>query len=159
MQYYVANPDRYGRFGHQSFSMLTAWAIAAMLDQRFIPLPYLYFAINYNKYINFGNSRFSKSTSLPQCCVYHLDGNQSIDKAGNNRLDLSTAQGINTLLVQLSNLQELEAKSEANSIIFLPFDQDLGLLGKLIKANKSDIERIFHFNGLIQKILKITFKP
>jgi len=143
---FVANPDRYGRFGHQSFSMLTAWALAVLLKERFIPLPYLYFAYHFNKFVDFSRSRYATLKIESNVQFFHLPGSQVQDVAGNNRLDLSTTSGLLHMIDQISQCQQ-NTRAET-MVAFLPFDQDIGKLSRLIEREKDDLRRIFHLNGL-----------
>lgn len=146
---FIANPDRYGRFGHQSFSMLTAWALAAILDKKFVPLQYLYFERHFNSFVDFGRSKYSTSQSMRPVRFSHIRGASIPDQYVNNRLPVNSTDGLISLLDQISEIEQDSADVEICA--FLPFDQNIGILGKIIDKNRDDLRRIFHFDQLFMQ--------
>lgn len=143
---FIANPDRYGRFGHQSFSMLTAWALAAILKKKFVPLHYLYFAQHFNPFVDFGKSKYSTKQSIRPVKFCHIKGASNPDQYGNNKLALDSVQGLLSLIDEISRIEE--DSDGLDVCAFLPFDQNIGLMSRVIDQRRDDLRKIFHFNVL-----------
>jgi hypothetical protein len=142
---FVAQPDRYGRFGHQTFAMLSAVLLAHYCDEYFLPLRYEYFAHRFNNVVDYGASERS---------LVHLSGSVRFtrldipvyDQHGNTKLDLSDPCQFGELLNQINRIRNT---NDDYVQLLLPFDQFPGhLLRHYNKQIKYDMQRVF--NGLIQ---------
>lgn len=117
---FLAEPDRYGRFGHQSFSQLTAWSLAHRLKAAFIPIGYRFFAEQHNSHVNYSKS--SRAVlQLPGSTYHRLVGAEN-DKHGNTKYDLWNSCQVATFFLELNDIASLPG----SHIVHLPFDQTPG---------------------------------
>lgn len=137
---FVAQPDRYGRFGHQTFSLLTPLLLAHYLDELFLPLKYEYFACKYNDVIDFSVSR--KAASIVEGKVHFSRINRNpIDEHGNTKYDLSCASDFGELMKIVVATKEHMCDYV---YLLLPFDQFPGHLLRLESSViRSDIKTVF----------------
>ena len=125
MKYLICSPDRYGRFGHQSFSIMGPWLIAATFDCRLIKPQYMYFCNKWNQYTNWSKSRYV-ADKIPVKIdeIKSITSQLSKDNI-NNKFNLVKVAGIKQIRSQIFD-------TTLNSIISLPFDQTGGSLTKLL---------------------------
>ena len=64
----VANPDRYARLGHQTFSILSGLVIAHITGLKLLSPRYMYFSEKWNSYID-----WQKSTVVTKSLPNALD--------------------------------------------------------------------------------------
>lgn len=120
----ICNPDRYGRFGHQSFSIIGPLLIAYITGSRLALPRYMYFAEKYNTIVDWRKSALV-CTDLPkQSNIVYLE-NKVPDSVGNRKWALDS-------LESLQDLIQVIAELPSNTLAFLPFDQSTGLLEKLL---------------------------
>ena len=133
MIYFDAEPDRYGRFGHQTFRLLTAVLAAEAFDGFFIPQTFRYFAYNGNTLIDFSRHPRCKDY-IPGCKIVFVS--QEIDSVGNDKFDLSRIDCFGELVHIISSYKQCSS----NYLVKLPFDQEPGLLLKYLYC-KDNISR------------------
>lgn len=134
---FVAQPDRYGRCGHQSFSTLTSYALAICFEGQFAPISCQHFAINFNKAVNFKNSSYAWTGARKAVRNIEL-----FSKHGDRYLRFQTndAAGVRELVGQI--IEHLNSSDESESILFiLPFDQPIGLLSRFLTREKDDLHK------------------
>ena len=142
MKYLVPSPDRYGRFGHQTHSIISALLLAYISGNKVVRPKYMYFAEKWNGVIDWGKSRFSTSKILASPIhIRYLQFRAKPDEHGNTKDNFKNAKAIKEALDLINN-------SDDNSLIFLPFDQSTGILKKLL--NHQVIKQDF-LNTLINK--------
>lgn len=136
----VACPDRYGRFAHQTFSLLSAWSVAHALGCYFIPVKYAYFANKFNDHVSFEDSALARSQFTGEILHQSLPG-VTPDSYGNTKYDLlDKEQSISFI----SDLAKAGSYSADSVILHLPFDQHPGrFLKNLTPAMADDLTRIF----------------
>lgn len=151
---FVAQPDRYGRFGHQTFTMLTPLLLAHYLDELFIPIGYEYFAYKYNEAIDFSASK--KAVRLVEGKIeFRRISREPIDVNGNTKYDLSSACDLGELITVV---KEAKASKVDYMTLLLPFDQFPGrLLGLVNPEIRRDISSIF--NKLLRKDINHNGRP
>lgn len=137
---FLSEPDRYGRFGHQSFSLLTSWLFAHRFNCHFLPNQYSYFASKYNDYVDFSSS--SRSTSIIPSNTRYLRLEGSLpDHVGNTKFNLEDSKSIQSFLL---SLQSARRTSKEPICLQLPFDQTAGVFFTSINASMhSDLRQIF----------------
>ena len=59
MKYLIASPDRYGRFGHQTHSILSAILLSYLSGNKTITPKYMFFAEKWNDYVNWSKSKYA----------------------------------------------------------------------------------------------------
>jgi len=138
---FKAQPDRYGRFGHQTFSLLAAWCFANRFNARFIPTQYAYFAIQYNSYVNFCDSKaaykYNPQDPILDFCT--LQGSVP-DPNGNNKYNLQHPIETGFFLEELASL----SSKNHTVLVELPFDQTPGkFILNIPKYIHSDLVNIF----------------
>jgi len=140
---FTAQPDRYGRFGHQTFSMLSAVLLAHYLDEYFLPLNYEYFAYRFNRVVDFSASERALSYVKGAVRFTRLDL-PARDENGNTKLDLSKSAELGELLEKINLLQ---GGNDDYVQVLLPFDQ---FPGHLLRHYNRDINIDMHriFSGL-----------
>ncbi len=122
--YLVVSPDRYGRFGHQTLSILAGIYCAYRFGFRVILPKYMYFAEHWNDLVNWSLCELvdeyidlSKRPNLGLRVIYL--GTDYTDEHGNNKYDLSSP-------IEYGYFCEALQKAKATpSIVFMPFDQQL----------------------------------
>ena len=131
MGFILASPDRYGRFAHQSASILSGILISHITGHKMLLPRYMYFCDKWNPYVNWSKSQYVASSmdKLSHADIQYLESSTS-DGVGNRKWDLSKSKN---LLEMLSRLVTFDY----DSIIALPFDQQPGILFKLL--NKPDV--------------------
>ena len=143
---FVANPDSYGRLGHQSMRILTSLLLAELYNGFFIPLKYSYFSAHHNNNIDFGSSSRAYTGSQNGSISYTELAGKELDQHGNNKYDLLNMEDINECFSSIDNC--LKFGNSKYQLIRLPFDQHPGRLlsiGKRISSK--ELEGIFHFRS------------
>lgn len=139
MKYLIPSPDRYGRFGHQTHSILSALFLAYITDNKVVRPKYMYFAEKWNGVIDWSKSKFSTSKILESPIhIRYLQFRTKPDEYGNTKGNFENAKAIKEAL-------DLINSSDDNSLIFLPFDQSTGILAKLFNYReiKQDFLNLF----------------
>jgi hypothetical protein len=142
-KYLLASPDRYGRFGHQTTSLLAALLLAHVTNTRLIKPRYMYFCDKWNAYSDYSRS-VKVSSYIPSGLKLLYLEKETSDSYGNRKWDLSSKDELTDILNRLHLASD-------NSLIFLPFDQSPGLLLKLLNKEhvRKDVRRIFTFPDVL----------
>jgi len=137
---FFSQPDRYGRLGHQTFSILTSWLLAKKLGQVFIPIRYAYFADIFNQYVNFSDSEYAV-TNLPRGTSLFSIETDDVDKYGNRKFNFDSPEGFGYFL---DKLYAVSISKSCNRLIVLPFDQQPGILMRSLgDRDYEDLRRVF----------------
>ncbi|WP_186571079.1 hypothetical protein [Synechococcus sp. PROS-U-1] len=137
---FLAEPDRYGRFGHQSFSLLSAWALAHRYNCEFLPTKYSYFAYRHNDHVDFSRSIKAFGQSSNDIERYEELKGKNHDENGNTKYNLSDISDISKFETEIEKISRKQGKS----LVKLPFDQTPGsLIWRMNNAMKDDIRNIF----------------
>jgi hypothetical protein len=131
MLIFEAEPDPYGRFGHQFYRVITALLLAEVTGNSFIPSRFKYFANNINSLLDF--SKHPKaSLELPALHVRFLS-NSIHDIYGNDKFDFSSIslQDIIGLVTSIGL-----TGGATNVLVKLPFDQEPGVLLRELYLNE-----------------------
>jgi len=142
----IPQPDCYGRFAHQAFSILAGWSIAHKIGCFFLPRPFTYFSSNFNQYVDFSVSSRSAYVFEGKSFYRRMSG-KSPDMYGNTKYNLNQLDNICDFLAEL----ELNHNPSADYILLeMPFDQTAGrFLKRLTEAMKLDLIKIFKPLGLL----------
>jgi hypothetical protein len=143
---FLANPDSYGRFGHQTLRIIASLLFARLMDGYFVPVKYSYFSYHWNNYVDF--SRSSLAVRLIAGVIsYNEVADIPLDPSGNTKLNLMKADQLGELMAATSLLLR---DSEADyALIRLPFDQSPGrLLALLSTFDRNELCQIFHFRNI-----------
>jgi len=136
----IAAPDRYGRFAHQTFSLLSAWAAAHRFGCHFVPLKYSYFANKYNQFVSFGCSSRARSEFAGKT-VYQMMSGVEPDVYGNTKYNLLS---LDHSLAFVSELIDQHSRCADITLLELPFDQHPGrLIKSLTPTMHSDLTKVF----------------
>ena len=137
---FLGQPDRYGRLGHQSFSLITPLLLAEYFNEFFAPQGYAYFANKYNSVIDYSLSQWALKDIAGESQFRFIQRN-SIDKHGNSKFDFCSPADFG----EFCSIVRTEQKSNLDFIILqLPFDQFPGkLVRRLSKPMIADLQKIF----------------
>jgi len=136
----MGQPDRYGRLGHQSFSLITPLLLAEYFNEFFAPQGYAYFANKYNNVIDYSLSQWALK-DITGKCQFRFSQRNSIDKHGNSKFDFCSPADFG----EFCSIVRSEQNSKLDFVILqLPFDQFPGkLVRRLSKAMILDLHKIF----------------
>ena len=135
MKYLITNPDRYGRFGHQTLSIYGSLLIAYITGNKVLHPSYMYLCEKWNCCVDWNKSKFSVNRiSSKTDKISYLRFEEHSDQNGNMRIQLRNSNDVKLLIRSINSFDD-------NSIIFLPFDQSIGILDRLI--NRADIREDF----------------
>ena len=139
---FISNLDRYGRLGHQTSKMLTAFLLSHLYKSKFIATDYKFFAFRANSIFDFSRSKNNYTNGYIDS-VAHISSGYRLPN-GNDCFDTNTKEGLHQFLSSID--QQLSRNSTNNSfrMIYLPFDQKPGLLCNLL--NRKDILYDFRTN-------------
>jgi hypothetical protein len=141
---FLAEPDRYGRFGHQTFSMMAAWALAHRLNAFFLPLPYSYFAVHHNTHASFSRSKRAIRLDINPIEDFVILSGLEPDDNGNTKYDLLDIEN----LCRFEGDMRVLHKPKVMQLVRLPFDQAPGaLVWRLSSDMKRDLGLIFKAQG------------
>ena len=131
------NPDRYGRFGHQTLSITAGILTSIMTGSKLLLPRYMYFSDKWNKLINWGNSKYVSSKVDGMREVYYLESSRT-DTAGNRKWNLDNSEAIDDYLAKINSISSC-------GLIQLPFDQHPGILLRLYEIDiyKKDLKNVF----------------
>lgn len=131
------NPDRYGRFGHQTLSITTGILTSIMTGSKLLLPRYMYFSDKWNKLINWKNSRYVSSKVDGTREVYYLESSKT-DTAGNRKWNLDKSEEIDDYLTKINSISSC-------GLIELPFDQHPGIMLRLYEIDiyKRDLKNVF----------------
>ena len=152
---FLCDLDRYGRIGHQTSRMLTAFLLAHLTGGKFIPLDYKFFPYRANKIFNFSHSERACTENFFIRKVISLSKGFR-EPHGNDCFDFSSIEEIKLALTIMSQSNTIEPNASQvelpYTIIKLPFDQAPGLLLKLLNNPLiyEDFKRVFV--GLVDNI-------
>ena len=140
---FLANPDSYGRFGHQTLRIISSVQLAKLMGGHFIPVRYTYFSAHWNKYVDFSRNKYSRTYFSSNINYCEMIGKRS-DAYGNTKYNLMDPEDFGQLQCEINNIL---INSECDyTIIKLPFDQSPGrLLGLIQKCSNKEWDPIFHF--------------
>jgi hypothetical protein len=135
----VANPDRYARLGHQTFSLLSGLILARITGLKLLQPRYMYFSEKWNHYIDWSQSRLTTATVGSSLQLLQI-GNSHADAYGNTKWDFRDVRNIRTCLSIISQYRQ-------RRLISLPFDQLPGCLLTFLSTSqlKSDLRLVFQF--------------
>jgi len=128
--YFYVNPDRYGRFGHQTLRILTGLLYYQLTAIPILSPRYLYFCEKWNQYIDWNILDFCVSAAS---FTNILNLGLTFDSVGNRKYPFDSG-------AELFHLTEYLLRQDKTLIQF-PFDQHPGILLRLLK--KSDIRTQF----------------
>jgi len=144
---FLANPDRYGRFGHQTLRLLVPILLAQLYRGYFILPHYEYMSHDANDKINL--------SLLPGFLNYIPSGAEIRRMADNcsdginTKYEAYSSKGLYSLLSSINDL--LEYSYSEFTIISLPFDQEPGkLLNLFNRINSRDWKAAFGLNNKIK---------
>lgn len=132
---FMAATDKYGRFGHNTLNLLSAFMLAHILDGSFIPSPYSFYCHKWNSIVDwkFSQRAFTQgrgviSNYLSIASDQHYHGLKST-------FDLNCTSGVGALL---GTINALPNSLEGLQLIELPFDQLPGLLWSANDSIRAD---------------------
>jgi hypothetical protein len=141
---FLANPDSYGRFGHQTLRMLTPLLLARQMHGLFLPIRYSYFSAQWNNSVDFSQSALAVKSIKGLLSYKELLG-RAIDAHGNSKYDLMFADQIGEINTEIRKL--LQSSQDEYVLIRLPFDQSPGRLLSMCRSlDRKELARLFHFN-------------
>ena len=140
-KYLSSTPDRYARFGHQSWSIAAGLLLSHLTGCKLIVPRYMYSCDKWNEYSDF--SRSSMTASAMKQGIERIVYLETLypDKVGNRKFSLHSREGILDILNAICGIND-------NSLICLPFDQGPGLLAKLFNKSviRDDLKKVFVFS-------------
>ena len=140
-RYLVCTPDRYGRFGHQTNSIYSALFLARISGAKLILPRYMYFCDKWNKYVSWSESDFvATNLYCSNSQVFYLEN--PVACANGNRKFLASNK------FQVNHIIELIHSYPDNSLIMLPFDQQISCSYSLLKSRSElnlELKKIFKF--------------
>jgi hypothetical protein len=128
---FLASPDKYGRFGHSTLNLLSAFMLAHAFDGSFIPSPYSFHCHKWNKIVNLKSSYRAFNQSHQAITSYFSIENNLHYNGLKSTFDLNCFSGVGALLEKINALPNTLGGLR---LIELPFDQMPGLL---LTANNS----------------------
>ena len=146
MTIFLAQPDRYGRFGHQFTSLLSAYLCARFFNQTFIPLKLAYFAEKWNTLFDWEKSEYA-AKNIVSSNISFIEDMNTCHLRLNRKL-----KWVNTSSIYSSLYAEV-VKQEKENLCILAFDQKPGLLINLI-SHQSDQDLLNTLNyKLVENVL------
>ena len=134
----ICSPDRYGRFGHQTTSILASLLIAELTGSKVLLPRYMYFCHKWNTYVKWRDSSYviDITDELSREVIYLESSN--IDANGNTKWELNNSKEVQQFLNTFQ-------KTPDKSILYLPFDQHPGILRRLLLQDSvgTSIRRCF----------------
>lgn len=121
---FEAEPDRYGRFGHQFYRHLTAIICAEIFNGSFLLPRFRYFANSANQIFQYSSHPLCTATFNQVELVYLL--NHPTDVYGNDKYALEDPYQICRFISDI--LLQRDYAGDRDLLIKLPFDQHPGLL-------------------------------